>query len=636
MTETDDEAEICRIDILPPKIFSAETAQVLVAGFLIALVFVLLFHPTFHRTQELLTALGIRLMFGVLIAALFRRKTSAIVVTKAGITLPGGPWKASVLRLPLNRIRGIFVARRGLVRYLVIKTAKSSFAVPTARLPSPDALARLRAALDQALDAHPESASLRETIAVTQANAEWRAGVVPVASWTAIAVIVSVHVWLRAHGRATDLLALTNLGAMAPSLVWHGGWYRVFTANLIEASDWRLTGDCICLFVIGCFLERLVGSQHFLLLLAGSAVAAQLAAAALWPGIGLAISSGSGPAIFGLFGATAIIAIHFARRVPDTIPFPGRPFTMLAGYLALAAILHWNGGNWAANGAGFLTGLIGGELVCRGRADYASLRKTHSLASESLLVVCAVFAIALGTDAWHATSPAHRLTDTLIIAKDLSAHPETDPKAVSDFAVQVAKKRDAPGSLRHAAIPLASRSCAAGGIMASLTAAVEDASDTYGGVDNPPADLATALFWPPDPMPPWFDKLLDRLGAESKPAILGDGNTPALPTLRLGGGVIGLEAPSAFERGAQLYALVRDSRGTIAGMIFIMVPPGFSGSQILPVPTSFRAPSTEPPPPLWTDKDTRLQLAVVDLRPCDNRGPVMGPSFYPNPKASGQ
>jgi len=636
MIERDDEADICRLDVARWRLFSIETLQTLLGGSLIGLFLDLVGLPASLSANALFPAIGATFLFGVVVAVFFIRKSGAIVVTEAGIALPRRLGKAGVTVLSLGQIRSVFITRNFLVRSLVIEAGGGAFGFPTARLPDPDSLPRLRAALTQALDAHPDGKTLRDAMALSQAEAERRAGVLPVVSWAATAIIVLVHVWLHFSGRISNPLALADLGAMAPSLVWQGEWYRLVTANLLEPSVWRLLGDGLGLVLFGGYVERLVGWRHLLILLAGSALAGQLATS-VCPGFGHAVSSGPAPAVFGLIGATAVIGNRFARAASGEYRLLSSNIMRLGVCLSVAILVHLTGRDFIGNGTGFLAGLLGTALLCRGRAEPAALRDTHWLTNESLLAASAVFAISLWADAIQPTDEARRLADDRAIVAALAAHPETDSVETAAVASAVVNDRDAPETLRRAAFHLVSRSCAAGQTMSGGATAAGGATDALEDTDddsNLPPDLTSALIWPPAPMPPYFGKLLERLGAQSSPTIFGGGVSAGAPALRLGGGVIAINATSTIDRGGRLYALVRDGQGAIAGMLFIMIPPGFSGSQILPIPTSRGAPSTTPPPPLWTDSTTRLQVAVFDRRPCSLRGEVMGPSFYPMPESS--
>jgi len=109
------------------------------------------------------------------------------------------------------------------------------------------------------------------------------------------------------------------------------------------------------------------------------------------------------------------------------------------------------------------------------------------------------------------------------------------------------------------------------------------------------------------------------------PQTLGE-TGPAAPTIRLSDGVLHLTQAAPAPNGARLYAVLRGRDG-LAGVLFFCLPPGFSGTQILPLPGSFGQPATSAPPPLWTDKATTIDVVLFDRRGCFCDWPAMGPHF---------
>jgi hypothetical protein len=199
------------------------------------------------------------------------------------------------------------------------------------------------------------------------------------------------------------------------------------------------------------------------------------------------------------------------------------------------------------------------------------------------------------------------------------------------FAWQVATDADAPPLLLRWAEYLAgqartefraSRPKGWGWVNAADTQAVLAArlGDTIRA-----ARIEAELPWQTQPFGSHLAMFLDTLTHQGTPQILGD-TGPDAPSITLAGGVLHLTQAAPAPQGARLYAVLR-GRGGLAGVLFFRLPPGFSGTQILPLPSSEGPPGTAAPPPIWTDSATTIEIALFDRRGCFCSWPAMGPNF---------
>lgn len=176
--------------------------------------------------------------------------------------------------------------------------------------------------------------------------------------------------------------------AMEPSSVAAGEWWRLVTSAFLHApgSIFHILFNMWALFVLGPPLEALLGRLRFATLYVLSALGGS--ALIYLTGLPEADSLGASGAIFGLFGATFIVA----RRLNlDT--------RWILGLLAVNLIITFTiaGISWQAHVGGLVTGLILGSAYAY--APRSSRTLIHLAASVGvgllIVIVCAVSTITL-------------------------------------------------------------------------------------------------------------------------------------------------------------------------------------------------------------------------------------------------
>jgi len=123
--------------------------------------------------------------------------------------------------------------------------------------------------------------------------------------------------------RGTLSSITVDFGLFGP-LVAEGEWYRLLTSGFLHAGLFHLGFNMFALFVIGQLLEPALGRARFLALYFASLLAGSFGALLLDPN---ALTVGASGAIFGIFGATMVIA-------------RGRGMNQIAGQLGLLLILN--------------------------------------------------------------------------------------------------------------------------------------------------------------------------------------------------------------------------------------------------------------------------------------------------------
>jgi membrane associated rhomboid family serine protease len=138
-----------------------------------------------------------------------------------------------------------------------------------------------------------------------------------------------------------------NLGLFGP-FVAEGEWYRLLTCGFLHASIVHIGFNMFALFFLGRLLEPAIGTARFVAVYFVSLFAGSLGAILLSPD---ALTIGASGAIFGIFGATFVIARH-------------RGVDALASSIAVILLLNLaiTFGNPEISIGGHLGGLVGGGL----------------------------------------------------------------------------------------------------------------------------------------------------------------------------------------------------------------------------------------------------------------------------------
>jgi membrane associated rhomboid family serine protease len=95
-----------------------------------------------------------------------------------------------------------------------------------------------------------------------------------------------------------------DYGLFGP-LVSEGEWYRIVTSAFLHEGLWHIAGNMILLFFLGRILEPGVGTPRFVAIYVVSLLAGSFGALLLSPD---ALSYGASGAVFGVLGATFVVA----------------------------------------------------------------------------------------------------------------------------------------------------------------------------------------------------------------------------------------------------------------------------------------------------------------------------------------
>jgi membrane associated rhomboid family serine protease len=225
---------------------------------------------------------------------------------------------------------------------------------------------------------HPPGAAAPRTIAGGVIAADRRL-VTKILLGANVAVFVAV---LIAGDRLVDHLLLFGQAVTEPygpvEGVAQGQWYRLLTSMFLHQEVWHIAMNMLGLWFLGPPLEAALGRLRYSALyllsgLGGSALTFLVSA----PG---QASLGASGAIFGLFGATAVLM----RRMN----YDMRPILILLG-INLVFTFTWQGISWQAHIGGLAVGALIAYAMVHAPRKNRRLVQYGSCAAMLLLIVVA-------------------------------------------------------------------------------------------------------------------------------------------------------------------------------------------------------------------------------------------------------
>ena len=164
------------------------------------------------------------------------------------------------------------------------------------------------------------------------------------ATTTIITIIAAAYLFNLVFGGLENRFALPNIDYLMST----GEWYRLLTVALVHGGIFHLGFNLYALMALGNPIESAFGKSGFLIiffvsLISGSLLSSYLASAYQY-------SVGVSGAVFGLFGAFAVVSKRYGLEVKSIAVIVGINF-------ALGFVI--GGVDWRAH----LGGLIGGSIA---------------------------------------------------------------------------------------------------------------------------------------------------------------------------------------------------------------------------------------------------------------------------------
>jgi len=164
------------------------------------------------------------------------------------------------------------------------------------------------------------------------------------ATTTLITVIAAAYLYNLLVGGLTNRFALPNIDYLTST----GEWYRLLTVALVHGGIFHLGFNLYALMALGNPVESAFGKSGFLIIFFVSLVSGSLLSAYL--ATPYQYSVGVSGAVFGLFGAFAVVSKRYGLEIKSIAVVVGINFAM--GFVI-------GGVDWRAH----LGGLIGGSIA---------------------------------------------------------------------------------------------------------------------------------------------------------------------------------------------------------------------------------------------------------------------------------
>jgi membrane associated rhomboid family serine protease/tetratricopeptide (TPR) repeat protein len=225
------------------------------------------------------------------------------------VFLTSGPLSAEIKTALEGADKKNFFGRRLTSAALDVSTQETHGPLPDIAklaLDSPDECSILE--LHQKLKKQDEG--LRQFIGQLADTKSW-------GTYLVMGLCVAVFAWASAAGGTENTFVLLRFGAnYRPLTVDAGQWWRLIGSAFLHIGWLHLLVNMYSLYAVGPTLEKFIGNFRYLTLYAVAAVSGSAASAFLGASH---VSAGASGAIFGLFGACAVLGYRHREAIPKPI-----------------------------------------------------------------------------------------------------------------------------------------------------------------------------------------------------------------------------------------------------------------------------------------------------------------------------
>lgn len=201
------------------------------------------------------------------------------------------------------------------------------------------------------------------------------------ATWALGFVIAVMFLCEELLGGSTTVSVLIKLGANVRELVQDGQYFRLLTSVFLHAGWIHVFVNVYVLFALGGFFNRILGDSKYLVIFFVSGITGSLASFLLGTS---SVSVGASGALWGLFGASIVIAFFRTHLIPEILRVRLRRITLINLIINLGVSFLPMVDLWAHVGGG-----IGGFLI-----SLLYIKEPH--APSSRLLLTRIFAFTAG------------------------------------------------------------------------------------------------------------------------------------------------------------------------------------------------------------------------------------------------
>ena len=208
----------------------------------------------------------------------------------------------------------------------------------------------------------------------------------PLATKVLIAINVVVWIWASVVSGTTSRIAgevLRDGGLFGPRVA-DGEWYRLLTSGFLHDGMFHLAFNMYALWILGGQLERVLQRPRFVALYFAALLGGSFGVVLLDP---LAITVGASGAVFGLFGATAVIQRSAGLSIWATRLGPVLGLNLLFTFAVPRISI---GGHVGGLIAGALVALVHVRFVRARRREWQSIGATAAIAVFFVIAAVAV------------------------------------------------------------------------------------------------------------------------------------------------------------------------------------------------------------------------------------------------------
>ncbi|PSB03310.1 rhomboid family intramembrane serine protease [Merismopedia glauca] len=182
-----------------------------------------------------------------------------------------------------------------------------------------------------------------------------------VATYGLIAINCLIFVWETVAGGNEDEETLYRLGALVPSVVWEGEWWRLLSAAFLHYGILHLSMNMLGLYFLGAYVESTLGIGRYLISYFFSGIGSMLVVTlvAIFTNAPPQITVGASGAIMGMVGALA--AILLKGWVIDKAPLAAQRLRSVMFIIGLQTVFDLS--NPQVSFLGHISGLVLGFAI---------------------------------------------------------------------------------------------------------------------------------------------------------------------------------------------------------------------------------------------------------------------------------
>lgn len=176
----------------------------------------------------------------------------------------------------------------------------------------------------------------------------------PIVTYSLAAIILLVFGLEHLAGGSQSAAVLLRMGALSPQRVWQGELWRLLSCTFLHAGLMHVGFNTYVLWVLGTFLERILGSWRFLLLYGLSCLGASLVSLFFLQGFSVGASGG----LWGILAAQAVLAWRAQGLLPRALIGPARRAATINLGINLLNSFRPHVDMWAHFGGGAVGGFL--------------------------------------------------------------------------------------------------------------------------------------------------------------------------------------------------------------------------------------------------------------------------------------